>query len=246
MIEACSNNTNGLLRIVANNQTDCRTGETAISWNVVGPQGPAGSQGPQGPAGSQGPQGAAGKDGVGVTSSQLPPGGSNCPSGGSSFTSASGTTYACDGASGKDGTNGTDGVSVTSQTLATGDTNCPNGGSAFTSASGMTYACNGTNGAPAPAGTGLFAYGIVSNSGSFSSAWNVAAVNFFASTDEYSIDLANHSPTQSDCVPTVTPIGNAPIVPVIRVTGDTGFLVQFFAPDGSTEQSEFSFILACN
>lgn len=47
----------------------CRAGERQISWNIEGPQGPAGERGPQGPAGSpgaqgpQGPQGAQGPQG---------------------------------------------------------------------------------------------------------------------------------------------------------------------------------------
>jgi hypothetical protein len=52
-IVACQNQTNGLLRVVTD-ATDCRTSETAISWNQVGPQGPPGEQGPPGPAGSGG------------------------------------------------------------------------------------------------------------------------------------------------------------------------------------------------
>ena len=42
VINACRNTTNGLLRVVANNTTDCRVGEQPISWNASGPQGPAG------------------------------------------------------------------------------------------------------------------------------------------------------------------------------------------------------------
>jgi hypothetical protein len=55
-IQACKNNVNGLLRVVSD-ASACRTDETAISWNVQGPQGPPGPQGEPGP---QGPAGAAG------------------------------------------------------------------------------------------------------------------------------------------------------------------------------------------
>ena len=47
----------------------CKTNETTVNWNVVGPQGPqgppgaAGVQGPSGPAGPSGPQGPAGAAG---------------------------------------------------------------------------------------------------------------------------------------------------------------------------------------
>src|SRR3954470_8769734 len=54
VIQACQNTTNGLVRVVTENTTDCRVGEKAISWNQVGPQGPPGEPGPTGPAGSGG------------------------------------------------------------------------------------------------------------------------------------------------------------------------------------------------
>jgi hypothetical protein len=63
-----------------------------------GTQGPAGTAGPQGPQGPAGTNGTNGADGVSVTSSTLAVGDPNCPMGGSSFTSGSGTTYACNGA----------------------------------------------------------------------------------------------------------------------------------------------------
>jgi hypothetical protein len=55
-IEACYNNTNGELRLVGS-ASDCRTHETAISWNITGPPGPPGPPGSPGPAGSPGPPG---------------------------------------------------------------------------------------------------------------------------------------------------------------------------------------------
>src|SRR5579884_1579432 len=63
VIQACSNKTNGDLRIVTNNQTDCRTSETPVAWNVVGPQGPTGPQGPKGETGATGAQGPQGDKG---------------------------------------------------------------------------------------------------------------------------------------------------------------------------------------
>lgn len=50
VIVACQNPTSGLLRVVAD-ANDCRTGETTISWNQVGPQGVPGEQGPKGDPG---------------------------------------------------------------------------------------------------------------------------------------------------------------------------------------------------
>jgi hypothetical protein len=65
--------------------TTCPRGTVPLSWN------------------QQGPQGTPGTNGTSVTSSALNNGDPNCPNGGSSFTSASGTTYACNGAKGDTG-----------------------------------------------------------------------------------------------------------------------------------------------
>jgi len=65
-----------------------------------GPQGPTGPSGPPGATGAQGNQGQAGQS---VLSAQLAVGSIDCPTGGSQFTSASGTTFACNGAQGPQG-----------------------------------------------------------------------------------------------------------------------------------------------
>jgi len=52
-IQGCYSNGNGSLRRV-NSPSDCNNSETAISWNITGPQG---LQGPAGPSGPQGPPG---------------------------------------------------------------------------------------------------------------------------------------------------------------------------------------------
>ena len=65
----------------------------------VGPTGPAGVPGPPGPKGDRG------IDGVNVSSRAIGPG-ANCPYGGSSFASISGTTFACNGAPGERGAAG--------------------------------------------------------------------------------------------------------------------------------------------
>ncbi len=82
----------------------------------VGPTGATGSQGPAGPAGAAGPKGengAAGSNGTNgtngtsVTSIEKPEGTiGTCKEGGSSFTSASGKTYACNGKPGSPWTAG--------------------------------------------------------------------------------------------------------------------------------------------
>jgi len=65
-IHGCVSNSSGSLRIVAATGT-CKSGETALDWNIVGPVGPIGSTGPQGatgPVGPVGPQGAQGPQGI--------------------------------------------------------------------------------------------------------------------------------------------------------------------------------------
>ncbi len=64
VINACEDTSSRALSIAP-----CSTSQTALQWNVEGPQGPAGAagaqgpQGPQGPQGLQGPQGTAGPQG---------------------------------------------------------------------------------------------------------------------------------------------------------------------------------------
>ena len=65
-----------------------------------GTQGPQGTHGLQGTPGTNGTDGKAGSNGVSVTSESLAAGDSNCPSGGASFSSANGLTFACNGAPG--------------------------------------------------------------------------------------------------------------------------------------------------
>ena len=83
---ACVTNTTGAIKIVSASAT-CATGQHKISWNNLGPAGPAGQNGaagPQGPQGAtgqqgqQGPQGATGPQGpqgaTGAEGPQGPPG----------------------------------------------------------------------------------------------------------------------------------------------------------------------------
>lgn len=56
-VQGCYNNKTGVLRKV-NSPSDCDSKETAISWNVVGPQGVSGPQGPKGDKGDAGPGGS--------------------------------------------------------------------------------------------------------------------------------------------------------------------------------------------
>ena len=61
-IFACVNNNSGAVRIVAQGAA-CRTPESLVTWNVVGPQAPPGPAGPAGALGPPGPQGPAGPPG---------------------------------------------------------------------------------------------------------------------------------------------------------------------------------------
>ena len=61
-IFACVNNSDGTMRIVAQNVT-CRNNERSLAWNIVGPQGPIGPAGAAGATGPAGPMGAAGATG---------------------------------------------------------------------------------------------------------------------------------------------------------------------------------------
>jgi hypothetical protein len=65
-IHACLTAKGGSIRIVAATET-CKTSETALDWNITGPQGPIGTTGPQGPPGGpQGPAGPQGEAGIGA------------------------------------------------------------------------------------------------------------------------------------------------------------------------------------
>ncbi len=100
----------------------CPLGGQKISWNIKGERGAPGRRGPKGTTGRsglkgntgvpgpQGPKGDAGAPGATVTSAALSVGDANCPDGGSSFTSTSGTTYACNGAKGAKGDSGPSGT----------------------------------------------------------------------------------------------------------------------------------------
>jgi len=81
-----------------------------------GPRGPRGATGPAGPAGPVGPAGANGKDGAngangtnganGASVTSQPATLAECPEGGTKFTSASGTSKACNGEAGLEGPEG--------------------------------------------------------------------------------------------------------------------------------------------
>jgi hypothetical protein len=60
-LEACAD-ARGTLRLVASGEA-CVTGERRVSWNVVGPTGPAGAVGPSGATGARGPAGPRGRTG---------------------------------------------------------------------------------------------------------------------------------------------------------------------------------------
>jgi hypothetical protein len=79
-IFACVNANSGAVRIVAQGVA-CRTPESLVTWNVVGPQGPPGPAGPAGALGPPGPQGPAGAAGAQGSAGQQGPAGPLGPAG---------------------------------------------------------------------------------------------------------------------------------------------------------------------
>ena len=74
VINACYSRLLGVLRVVTPPFSNCLFTEAPLSWNTVGPVGPAGPQGSPGPIGPQGPQGATGPQGnTGPQGQQGPP-----------------------------------------------------------------------------------------------------------------------------------------------------------------------------
>ncbi len=130
-------------------------GKSKSKTGARGPAGPKGATGATGPAGKtgptgpQGPAGSSGSSGQGVTSTPFSGEKGSCVEGGAELTSASGTTFVCNG---EEGPHGTNGKSVTS-TAYTGP-ECPAGGSELSTGGGnKTYVCNGTNGKEGAKGT---------------------------------------------------------------------------------------------
>ncbi len=102
VIHTCFSRSTGALRVV-NATARCSRRERPLNFNQRGPIGAIGRTGPAGKAGPTGRTGATGKtgaNGTSVTSSALAAGSGACPNGGSSFKSASGTTYVCSGTNG--------------------------------------------------------------------------------------------------------------------------------------------------
>jgi hypothetical protein len=102
VIHTCFRKSTGALRVVRAGAR-CGHRERALAFNQRGPMGPRGATGGRGPVGKTGATGRTGRTGRtgpagrSVTSAALGVGNASCPSGGSSFTSVSGTTFACNG-----------------------------------------------------------------------------------------------------------------------------------------------------
>jgi hypothetical protein len=146
------------------------SGDTFACNGAPGAPGLPGAAGPQGPAG------------ISVAAVTLNVGDAICPTGGTRFTSASGDSYACNGAvgaqgeigpqgpqgltgpqgpigpkgdkgdTGEQGIAGINGTSVIGQSVGPGDSVCPYGGVRYTSASGTDSVCNGAPGVQGPKG----------------------------------------------------------------------------------------------
>jgi hypothetical protein len=99
VIHTCFRKSSGAVRVVRAGAR-CTRRERALAFNQRGPVGPRGSTGAQGAIGKTGATGKTGRTGASgrsVTSATLGVGNATCPSGGSSFTTVSGTTSACNG-----------------------------------------------------------------------------------------------------------------------------------------------------
>jgi hypothetical protein len=105
---ACLSSVGGVLYNVNTTAAPkCLGKDKVVTWSQTGPAGTPGAPGTNGLPGAPGAPGAPGTNGTNgtnglpgtngtsVISSALSPGDPNCPWGGSSFTSASGTTHAC-------------------------------------------------------------------------------------------------------------------------------------------------------
>jgi hypothetical protein len=115
VINACYSKSGGALRVIDLSVTNCKGGETSLSWDTSGQPGPQGPQGPAGPAGPAGPTGTTGPQG---------PAGQQGPQG----------PQGTQGPQGPAGPSGLDGYEVVtasassgSSNLAIADATCPNG-----------------------------------------------------------------------------------------------------------------------
>ena len=99
VIHTCYRASNGALRVVRAGAR-CGRRERALAFDQRGPMGRRGATGlpgPTGKTGATGKTGPTGRTGRSVTSATLAVNSAACPSGGSSFTTVSGTTSACNG-----------------------------------------------------------------------------------------------------------------------------------------------------
>jgi hypothetical protein len=99
VIHTCFRTSNGALRVVRAGAR-CGRHERALAFDQRGPVGRRGATGAPGPKGKPGATGRTGRTGAAgrsIASATLGVGNATCPNGGSSFTGASGTTFACNG-----------------------------------------------------------------------------------------------------------------------------------------------------
>ena len=103
LFTACMVKSSGAVRLIdpslpaSSPMSHCKSSEQLVTWNQQGLPGADGKDG------TNGSNGTNGSDGQSVTSAPEPAG-AHCTNGGSSFSSVSGTTYACNGADGSSGT----------------------------------------------------------------------------------------------------------------------------------------------
>lgn len=81
VINACYAKSGGSLRVIDASVTNCKSGETALSWDAQGTPGPTGPAGPAGPTGATGPAGPAGPTGPAGPQGDVGPTGPAGPTG---------------------------------------------------------------------------------------------------------------------------------------------------------------------
>lgn len=214
--------------VSTNGPTQCRSGDTAISWSQTGPIGQPGIPGPSGPSGATGPQGVQGDSGPTGPQGEQGDAGPSGPS----------------GPSGPQGEQGNSGLSGPSG---------PQGeqGNAGLSGPPGPQGEQGDAGPSGPSGPGRLMWsGIILANGSPLFAPNVTSITHTASSGCYTLNFAARSFTpgpNNAPIPIAVPAGSANFsnvvlavvpsdglyAPTICFSADTGFVYSVIDQPGS-------------
>ena len=166
VIHACYNNRTGALRRISSGH--CRRSETALDWNLQGPEGAPGAPGAQGVRGVTGEAGANGADGADGPAGAAGPRGVTGPAGATGMAGVAGATgpTGASGPTGPTGAAGTPGATgpqgpAAGSTGATGPTGPA--GSLFTAlTTGQSLSGTWVASSPGPPELGGQAVGVIS------------------------------------------------------------------------------------